>query len=122
MSEYDGSWENDPLDLRCIRLDAEMEAGLFCSKEPVFIPRTLEDCYKPEFDDYTRCATAPKERFLKPLVHCFIINKDDDIVERDVHDPFLAKQKILKNYDKTHRIFITSELRFISLEEADAYE
>ncbi len=25
MDTYDGSWANDPLDIRCIRLDAEME-------------------------------------------------------------------------------------------------
>ena len=120
-SDFDGSWQNDPLDLRCIRLDAEMEQGIW-SLEKVWVPITLEDCYKPEFKDYTICASTPPERFLKKFIHCFILDSKDKIVERHLHDPYHAKQVILEKYDETHKILITRTLEFVSLEEAEDYE
>jgi len=121
MSKYDGSWEEDPLDLRCIRLDAMMEAGLFVSPE-VWYPKTLDDCYTEEFKAYTRCANSPSGRALKPIIHCFILDKDDNIVHRYCHDPYHAKQVILEKYDETHKILNSKTLEFISLEEAELYE
>ena len=121
MSSYDGSWENDPLDMRCIRLDAENEAGQYYH-EDVWTPQTLEDCYKPEFKDYTICASTPPERFLKKFIHCFILDSKDNIVERHCHDPYHAKQVILEKYDETHKILITGTLEFMSLEGAEEYE
>ena len=65
---------------------------------------------------------CPPDRFLKPFINCFIINGDDEIVERQAHDPYHAKQLILKEYDESHRILNSKTLEFISLEEADEYE
>ena len=59
-----GSWEEDPLDLKCIRLDAMMAAGDFMDAEPEWSPKTLEDCYSEEFKHYTRVANYPLERAL----------------------------------------------------------
>lgn len=52
MSKYDGSWGNDPLDLRCIRLDAEMEE--MSKSKPIKIQKKKEKkpkyCGKPVKD------------------------------------------------------------------------
>ena len=117
-----GSWEEDPLDLKCIRLDAMMAAGDFMDAEPEWSPKTLEDCYSEEFKHYTRVANYPLKRALKPTIHCFILDKDDNIVWEYCHDPYHAKQVILEKYDETHKILNTKTLEFVSLEEADDYE
>lgn len=122
MSNHDGSWKNDPLDIRCIRLDAEMDAGFYHSEPLEWEPQTLEDCYSEEFKHYTRCSSYPLERALKPALHCFILDKDDNIVHRYCHDPFQAKQIILEKYDDSYRILDSRTLEFISLDEADDYE
>ena len=122
MSDYDGTWQNDPLDLRCIRLDAEIEAGIYSRDTDVWSPKTLQDCYAPEFEDYTKCSSVPPERFLKPSHHCFILDKEDNIVEKYCHDPYHAKTIILEKYDKSHKILLTKTLEFVTLQEADEYE
>ncbi|WP_406533407.1 hypothetical protein [Methanobrevibacter sp.] len=122
MSKLDGSWENDPLDLRCIRLDAEMDAGFFHSEPSEWEPQNLKDCYTEEFKSYVRCSSYPVERALKPRLHCFILDEDDNIVHRKCHDPYHAKQVILEKYDETYRILNSKTLEFISLEEAETYE
>lgn len=121
-NKMDGSWENDPLDLRCIELDALMEEGLFHSEPPEWEPKTLQDCYSEEFRTYTRCSSYPVERALKPRMHCFILDKDDNIVHKYCHDPYHALSVIQEKYDETHRIMNSKTLEFISLEEAEEYE
>ncbi len=123
----DGSWGNDPLDLRCIRIDAEMEQGLFSSEE-VWTPNTLQDCYSEEFEKYTLCCTSPPSRFLKKPIFTFIIDNMDMIVDRYVHDPYVAIERINelakenKSSIEDYRIFIAREKKFISFEEAKKYE
>ena len=127
MSDYDGSWKNDPLDMRCIRLDAEIEQGIW-PLEKVWVPQTLSDCYTEEFEHYGLCCKTPPERFQKKIAWTFIIDKEDNIVDRYVHDPYVALEYI-RNLAKEnncnmedYRIWLAKEKRFVSLEEAKEYE
>ena len=127
MSDYDGSWENDPLDLRSIRLDAEMEQGIW-PLEKVWVPETLSDCYTEEFEHYGLCCRSPHSRFLKKPIFTFIIDNKDRIVDRYVHDPYIAIEYI-RNLAKEnncsmedYRIWLAKEKRFVSFEEAKEYE
>ena len=127
MSKWDGTWKNDPLDLRCIRLDAMMEQGNW-PLEDVWVPETLSDCYTEEFEHYGLCCKTPPSRLLKKPVWTFIIDKDDNIVDRYVHDPFIALEYIrnLANENncsiEDYRIFLAKDKRFVSFEEAKEYE
>ena len=124
---YDGTWTNDPLDMRCIRLDAEMEAGMW-KADDVWVPRTLSDCYTEEFENYGLCCRSPGSRFLKMPVWTFIIDKEDNIVDRHVHDPFIALDYIKELAEENncnmedYRIFLAREKKFVSFEEAKDYE
>ena len=127
MSDYDGTWENDPLDLRSIRLDAEIEQGIW-PLEKVWVPQTLSDCYTEEFEHYGLCCKTPPERFQKKIAWTFIIDKEDNIVDRYVHDPYVALEYI-RNLAKEnncsmedYRIWLAKEKRFVSFEEAEEYE
>ena len=127
MSDYDGSWKNDPLDMRCIRLDAEIEQGIW-PLEKVWVPQTLSDCYTEEFEHYGLCCKTPPERFQKKIVWTFIIDKEDNIVDRYVHDPYVAIEYI-RNLAKEnncsmedYRIWLAKEKRFVSFKEAEDYE
>ena len=127
MSDYDGSWKNDPLDMRCIRLDAEIEQGIW-PLEDVWVPQTLSDCYTEEFEHYGLCCKTPPERFQKKIAWTFIIDKEDNIVDRYVHDPYVALEYI-RNLAKEnncsmedYRIWLAKEKRFVSFEEAKKYE
>ena len=127
MSSYDGTWENDPLDLRSIRLDSEIEQGIW-PLEDVWVPQTLSDCYTEDFEHYGLCCKTPPERFQKKTVWTFIIDKDDNIVDRYVHDPFIALEYIRNLAEENncsiedYRIFIAREKRFVSFKEAEDYE
>lgn len=46
-SKWDGSWQNDPLDLRCIRLDAELEALADAKRKRESSPRRLPRFFEP---------------------------------------------------------------------------
>ena len=127
MSDYDGTWENDPLDLRSIRLDSEIEQGIW-PLEDVWVPQTLSDCYTEEFEHYGLCCKTPPERFQKKIAWTFIIDKDDNIVDRYVHDPYVALEYI-RNLAKEnncsmedYRIWLAKEKKFVSFEEAKEYE
>ena len=119
--EFDGSWANDPLDLRTIRLDAEIEEGWW--HEEVWIPKTLNDCHDERFKDFTLCgSTKDSSRWKKPLIPTFILDANNNIVEHYCHDPYDARNRIIKDYDETHSILLAKTLEFISLKEAEAYE
>ena len=127
MSDYDGTWENDPLDLRSIRFDSEIEQGIW-PLEDVWVPQTLSDCYTEEFEHYGLCCKTPPERFQKKIAWTFIIDKEDNIVDRYVHDPYVALEYI-RNLAKEnncsmedYRIWLAKEKRFVSFEEAEEYE
>ena len=126
--EYDGTWRNDPLDLRCIRLDCEMEQGIYRKDDDVWIPQTLSDCYSENFQHYGLCCTSTPSRFLKKPIFTFIIDKNDRIVDRYCHDPYVAIERIkeLAKENKCdmedYRIFLPKEKRFLTFKEAKEYE
>ena len=137
MSEYDGTWENDPLDLRGIRLDAELDqiySGHEESDEYELI-QTLQDLYVCRAEDPkrfeiigTKWATETKHTFGQKFQPCVILNKKNEIVEYDCHNPRVALQKVLElsirnnNHMKDYQILRLSTLKMIPLEEAHDYE
>ena len=117
MSEWDGTWENDPLDMRCIRLDAEMEALSEARRKREGSPRRLPRFFEPhslselvqhckEGDDWDfYCSRKlPTKNQLKEqydnYVACDIIRKEDGlIVDNTCSSIEQAKQRIIDEHD-----------------------
>ena len=98
---YDGTWGNDPLDLRCIRLDAEMEARHESSKPLFEKPTNFNELKalakdRDNFEIY-KVRTCPPECFRKgiPYLPCDILDKDMNIVSK-CHNPVQAIHQIRK--------------------------
>ena len=133
MSSYDGTWENDPLDLRCIRLDAELEEARHYGDKPLPKCETLMDVYKlkeedpDEYDTYM-VSTCPPGRTGKKFYPCIILDEKLNVVDEDCRDPVVAHKKILELSiinDKLmadYSIFLLREMKFVCFQRVEEYE
>lgn len=130
MSEYDGSWDNDPLDLRCIRLDAELEEiyGRADEDNTQWKPKNLQELYRirAEDPDLFRALYAwgimPPHRLGKQMLCCYVLDKDYNIVGEKCHDPYVALETIQELGNEDSKILVIKTLKEISIEEAQSYE
>ena len=143
MSEYDGSWRNDPLDLRCIRLDAENDAIGNHTQEEIWqerekwFPKTLQDLFRIKMEDPNQWelymfivsgTTHTRSRDSKPYNPCCVLDNDNNIKVRWTHDPYCAREETLElsiknnNLMKDYKILCLRNLKVIPLEEVSKYE
>ena len=115
MSEWDGTWENDPLDMRCIRLDAEMEALSEARNKGKPKPRRLPRFFEPgtlsqltqhchegdDWDFYCGYRKIPKDQLTTwKYQACDIIRKTDGIiVDNTCSSVNQAKQRIIDEHN-----------------------
>ena len=115
MSSYDGSWENDPLDLRCIRLDAELEALSEARRkrgrkskprrlprfwEPHTLSQLIQYCKETDDWDFYCSRKIPKDQLVSwKYKACDIIRKSDGIiVDNTCSSIEQAKQRIIDEH------------------------
>lgn len=137
-----GSWEEDPLDLKCIRLDAEMEQMYTnhtedeaAKKLQAWKPKTLQDLYvwkveRPEdYQLYMNIFAAKEDSrtFKRKYIPCCILDKENNIVQ-EAHDPVTARQDILElsvrnnNRMRDYQILCLKNLKVIPFKEVEKYE
>lgn len=138
MSDYDGSWKNDPLDLRCIRLDAEMEAkhGPKNPEDMEWKPASLQELYviraeNPSlFKALHGWATQQPSRFGKKLCPCYVLDQENNIIPSidKCSDPVTARHEILElsirenKMMSDYKILRIEDLKLLSFKEVNQYE